>query len=628
MQKNSFSSNPALQHYAQREYQLCISSVDRQLPALHDDFARNYLMLVRGNALLQLGQNQQAREAFFLVYRNCRLLDFKGELADVSSRALLNAGLATKNMGDMKTAIQFYRQALTEGYIVAPEDVSRVQNMLGNALITIDPDAAWEHLQQAYEIAVRHDLPRQRLMVQLNICDFHIRQKNYKLAEELLQQEMDIFSSDQYPDISSRYLFNQATLLHLQGKHNQAVPALRKLLQQNPARSDQIRLLTYLGLSQHQLDRKQAARRSLEKARAMSGEQEMDSSFLEHACQQVLGEEYCQDTHLELANTLFHRHGMIGVSASHHRLMTDIDSLADANSPLLVTGETGTGKELVARALHNASHRRQKPFIPVNCPAIQETLFESILFGHRKGSFTGASEDRIGLIEAAADGTLFLDEFGDLPLSIQPKLLRFLESGEYTVMGSQQVKRSPARIVSATNRDLDELVKSASFRQDLLQRISVFRIHVSPLRNHIEDVYFLASGFLDRLNEQYETRKSLATETVLLLEKHSYNGNVRELKNLMLRGYQKARTLIEPQHLMLTNAAETSDNPSADLKLEQAVADFERQFIENKLQEHGGVREVSARELGITLRSLKYKLQKLGIDSQAFKSSSDRKRKL
>jgi transcriptional regulator with GAF, ATPase, and Fis domain len=626
MKKNSFSSNPAVQHYAHREYQLCISAVDSQLPALRDDFSRNYLMLVRGNALLQLGQNQQAREAFFLIYRNCRLLDFKGELADVSSRALLNAGLATKNMGDMKTAIQFYRQALAEGYIIAPEDVCRVQNMLGNALITIDSDAAWEHLQQANEIATRHDFPRQRLLVQLNICDFHIRQKQYKLAEELLQQEMDGFSADEYPDISSRYLFNQATLLHLQEKHNQAIPALRALLQQNPTESDQVRLLTYLGLSQHHLDRKQAARRSLEKAKALSQEQEMDSSFLDHACQQVLGEESCRDVHHELANTLFHRHGMIGVSASHHRLMTDIDSLADADSPLLVTGETGTGKELVALALHNASQRRKKPFIPVNCPAIPESLFESILFGHRKGSFTGATEDRIGLIEAAADGTLFFDEFGDLPYSIQPKLLRFLESGEYTVMGSPQVKRSPARIISATNRDLDELVKTTSFRQDLLQRISVFCIHIYPLRTHIEDVYFLATGFLDRLNEQHETRKTLTAETVLLLEKHSYNGNARELKNLILRGYQKARTLIEPQHLILASAVDTSDEQTADVKLEQAVADFERKFIESKLQEHDGARELSARELGISLRSLKYKLQKLGIDSQAFKTQSDRKR--
>jgi transcriptional regulator with PAS, ATPase and Fis domain len=626
MKKNSFSSNPAVQLYVQRKYQLCISSVDDQLTLLHDDYSRNYLMLVRGNALLQLGQNQQAREAFFLIYRNCRLLNFKGELADVSSRALLNAGLATKNMGDMKTAIQFYRQALAEGYIVAPEDICRVQNMLGNALITIDPDSAWEHLQQADEIATRHELPRQHLMVQLNICDFYIRQKQFKQAEELLQREMQNFQADEYPDISSRYQFNKATLLHLQGKHSQAVPALRKLLQQNPATGDQIHLLTYLGLSQHELDRKQAARRSLEQARALSRDQEMDCSFLEHACQQVLGDESCQQVHLELANTLFHRHGMIGVSATHQRLMTDVDSLADANSPLLVTGETGTGKELAARALHNASQRRQKPFIPVNCPAIPESLFESILFGHRRGSFTGASEDRIGLIEAAADGTLFFDEFGDLPLSIQPKLLRFLESGEYTVMGSQQIKRSPARIISATNCDLDELVKSARFRQDLLQRISVFRIHIYPLRTHIEDVYFLATGFLDRLNEQYETRKTLPAETILLLEKHSYNGNVRELKNLILRGYQKAHTLIEPQHLMLTSTAETSEDQVSDLKLEEAVADFERQFIESKLLEHGGARELSARELGISLRSLKYKLQKLGIDSQAFKSQSDRKR--
>ncbi|MBL7033539.1 MAG: sigma 54-interacting transcriptional regulator [Candidatus Delongbacteria bacterium] len=627
MKKDNFSSNPAVRLYARREYQQCISAVDKQLPAQRDDFSRNYLMLVRGNAVLQLGQNQQAREIFFHIYRNCRLLDFKEEFADLSSRALLNAGLATKNMGDTKTAIQFYRQALSEGYIADPIDICRVQNMLGNALIMIDNEEAWERLQQALSLSIRHKLPRQRLLIQLNISDYYIRREEYGQANQLLLQELSSMQADKYPDIHFRYSFNLAALLHLQEKHAQAITALRKLLKLAPGDGDRARLLAYQGLSQHALGRQPAARRSLEEAKALAENLEMDNHFVETAFQQVMSDEPLRrELHLDLASTLFHRHGMIGVSARHHQLMNDIDSLADANNPLLVTGETGTGKELVARALHNASERRQKPFIPVNCPAIPETLFESILFGHRKGSFTGATEDRIGLVEAAADGTIFFDEFGDLPLSIQPKLLRFLESGEYTTMGSQQAKRSPARIISATNRDLDELTKSAQFRQDLLQRISVFRIHVSPLRNHIEDVYFLATGFLDSMNERYDTRKTLTAETILLLEKHSYQGNVRELKNLVLRGYQRARTLIEPHHLTLTAEAGTTAAPSSESGLEQAVADFERRLIETKLREHHGEREQSAQELGISLRSLKYKLQKLGIDSQTYKTQKDRKR--
>ncbi len=627
MKKENLSDNPAVRLYACGDYQQCISEVDRQLATLNDEATRNYLMLVRGNALLQLGRNQQARELFFQVYRTCRLQDFKDDFSDLSARALFNAGLATKNMGDIKTAIQFYRQALAEGFIAEVEDSCRIHNMLGNALITIDQEEAWSHLQQALELADAHQLSRLRLLVRLNIADYHIRREDYLQAQDILQSELENISATEQTSIHFRYSFNLAVLLHLQARHTQAITQLRKLLQLSPSAGERAHILAYLGLSQHALGREKAARRSLTEARQLTDALEVDSSFVDNAYQQVWDETPShRELQVKLADTLFHRHGMIGVSSSHHRLMNDIDTLADATSPLLITGETGTGKELVARALHNVSERKQRPFVPVNCPAIPESLFESILFGHRKGSFTGATENRIGLVEAAEDGTLFLDEIGDLPLSIQAKLLRFLENGEYNQMGSQEVKRSPARIISATNRDLDELTKSSQFREDLMQRISVFRIHISPLRNHVEDVYFLITGFLDRLNAQHDTRKTISAQTILLLEKHSYKGNVRELKNLVLRGFQRAQTVIEPEHLTLVPLAEQLSEPAVNVELEQAVADFERELIVRKLREHRGERESSARDLGISLRSLKYKLQKLGIDSQVFKMQNNRKR--
>jgi two-component system response regulator HydG len=233
---------------------------------------------------------------------------------------------------------------------------------------------------------------------------------------------------------------------------------------------------------------------------------------------------------------------LVGSSPALREVKRMIEAVADSAATVLVTGESGTGKELVARALHDLSPRRDRPFVAVNCGALPETLLESELFGHVKGAFTGAERNHTGLFAAAHGGTILLDEIGDVPPSVQVRLLRVLQEGELKRVGCAQPVKVDVRVVAATNRDLPRLVKAGKFRGDLLYRLNVIQISVPPLRKRIEDVPLLAYHFLRRQADRHGKRvRSIAPEALELLAAHSWPGNVRELENSIERAIVLSR---------------------------------------------------------------------------------------
>lgn len=305
----------------------------------------------------------------------------------------------------------------------------------------------------------------------------------------------------------------------------------------------------------------------------------------------------------------------IGDSAVMHRLFDQIDRLAEHEVPILITGESGTGKELVARALHGHSGRRDGPFIAVNCAALPESLLESELFGHVKGAFTGAGEDRRGLITQADGGTLFLDEIGELPLALQPKLLRTLETGAVRPVGADRDHHCDIRLISATNRDLADAVDRQAFREDLYYRINVVHLHVPPLRSRGTDVLRLAQHFLDEITER--TGKPITGIAPAVAEKllaYRWPGNVRELRNAIERSVALARF----QELAVADLPEAvqdyrgsqvvfgGEDPEALLPLEQV----ERLYIEHVLQAVEGNKSLAARILGLDRTTLYRKIER------------------
>jgi len=216
-------------------------------------------------------------------------------------------------------------------------------------------------------------------------------------------------------------------------------------------------------------------------------------------------------------------------------IQTVIENIADTDATVLIRGESGVGKDLVARAIHAASTRRDGPFVKVNCAAIPSELLESELFGHEKGAFTGAHRRKPGQFEYANTGTLFLDEIAELPLALQAKLLHVLQDFRFTRVGGNGVIDVDARVIAATNRDLERAIDRGEFREDLYYRLNVVEIHVPPLRERREEIPLLVSAFLSRFNEQYGRKKQLAPETLARLMEHSWSGNVRELENAIRR---------------------------------------------------------------------------------------------
>lgn len=318
---------------------------------------------------------------------------------------------------------------------------------------------------------------------------------------------------------------------------------------------------------------------------------------------------------------------LIGESASMQRVKELIDKIAPTDSNVLILGETGTGKELAARRIHEASDRSSMPFVAVNCGALPEQLVESELFGHRKGAFTGADSHRKGLIEIADGGTLLLDELGELDRNTQVKLLRFLESGELRRVGENESFHVDVRVVSATNRPLQDMVDEGTFREDLYFRVNTFEIRLPPLREKSEDIEALVTHLIDRLHKTRRVpRATLAADAIAVLQQHRWKGNVRELANTI----EYALTLCDgrtvtaddlPDSVCGTVAFPTATSGSADdlwtADSPQTLRDVEMKVIYRVLDKHRGDKPRAAAELGIALKTLYNKLNQYEARSSA-----------
>jgi two-component system response regulator AtoC len=309
-----------------------------------------------------------------------------------------------------------------------------------------------------------------------------------------------------------------------------------------------------------------------------------------------------------------------GVAAIVHRsavmteLLETVRRAAVSQVPVLVTGETGTGKELIARALHAESPRAARPFLAINCGAIPAGLLESELFGHVRGAFTGADRARTGLFGAADGGTLLLDEIGDLPLELQPKLLRVLQEGEVRRIGDNQSRPVDVRVVAATAVDLPQAVAQGRFREDLFYRLAVVNIDVPPLRRRPEDIAPLVDSYLPRLSARHgRPAPEFAADALLRLEQHPWPGNVRELLNVLEKSLVLCREeTITAADIILDEAPASAGAPS-ELSLKKAVAALERDHICRALAATGGNRTQAARLLEISLRNLLYKIKEHGL---------------
>jgi DNA-binding NtrC family response regulator len=301
---------------------------------------------------------------------------------------------------------------------------------------------------------------------------------------------------------------------------------------------------------------------------------------------------------------------MIGSSAAMKAVLEMVDRVASLPSHVLITGESGTGKDLVARAIHERGSRSKSPFVPINCAAIPETLLESELFGHVKGAFTGAVDNKEGLLKTAGDGTIFLDELGEMPMAVQSKLLRAIESREIQPVGSTRRIQIHARILVATNRDLQAEVKAGRFREDLYYRLAVVEIAVPPLRDRREDIPMLANHFVAKYaRELGRPVRGISREALRLLAGHPWKGNIRELSNAMERAVIFAESEeITPASLPGAIRAATPRDPDFPANLHEAAAEFERAHILRTLEQCGGNKREAARRLGIGVTSLYRKL--------------------
>ncbi|WP_426140839.1 sigma-54-dependent transcriptional regulator [Pseudomonas sp. DWP3-1-2] len=311
---------------------------------------------------------------------------------------------------------------------------------------------------------------------------------------------------------------------------------------------------------------------------------------------------------------------LLGDSPPIHALRQHIAKLARSQAPIYISGESGSGKELVARLIHEQGPRSERPFIPVNCGAIPAELMESEFFGHRKGSFSGAHEDKPGLFQAANGGTLFLDEVADLPLTMQVKLLRAIQEKSIRSIGDQQEQVVDVRILCATHKDLSVEVAAGRFRQDLYYRLNVIELAVPPLRERREDIDQLATHLLQRLaNSSGLPLARLEPKALSALKSYRFPGNVRELENILERAYTLCENdRIDISDLRLTpspSTAEQSEHNLADIdNLEDYLENIERKIILQALEETRWNRTAAAQRLNLTFRSMRYRLKKLGLE--------------
>jgi DNA-binding NtrC family response regulator len=314
---------------------------------------------------------------------------------------------------------------------------------------------------------------------------------------------------------------------------------------------------------------------------------------------------------------------LIGETPTMQQVRRLIDTIAPTDASVMILGETGTGKELVARSLHEKSRRADRAFIPVNCGALPENLVESELFGHRKGAFTGADTNRKGLFEVANGGTLFLDEVGELDKSVQVKLLRFLESGEIRRVGENEPFRVDVRVLCATNRDLRDMVANELFREDLFFRLNTFEIFLPPLRDRRNDIAALAKHLLTRhVSRRGLTESAIAPESIELLMGHEWPGNIRELANMIERATILAgNSPILPEHLPTQLPIRSKSHQSATTSIgaphfqvpegSPTLRDVEMKYIQTILEKHQGNKPAASRELGISLKTLYNKINQL-----------------
>jgi Nif-specific regulatory protein len=316
---------------------------------------------------------------------------------------------------------------------------------------------------------------------------------------------------------------------------------------------------------------------------------------------------------------------IIGHSKAMQEVFGLVAQVADSNTTVLITGETGTGKELIARAIHKNSPRKGGPLVQVNCAAIPDTLIESELFGHEKGAFTGALQTRRGRFEEANGGTIFLDEVGELSAAAQVKLLRVLQEKRFQPLGSSRVVNVNVRIIAATNRNLEQDILADRFRADLFYRLNVFPIYLPPLRERGSDVILLADHFLLKYSKELgKPVKRISTRAIEAFLGHKWPGNVRELENCIERAVLMTRTdVVDTHHLPPSlQVKEKETDRREKSKLSSVVEAQERTMIIDALTETGGNQTKAAKILGTTKRIIQYKISKMGIDPKRFKKKS------
>lgn len=330
-------------------------------------------------------------------------------------------------------------------------------------------------------------------------------------------------------------------------------------------------------------------------------------------------------TQLEEENVLLkqkvtHEYELTGNSESIMELKETISLVAPTNAWILIMGENGTGKELVARSLHKQSKRANKPFVEVNCAAIPEELIESELFGHEKGAFTGATEKKRGKFDLAHEGTIFLDEVADMSLKAQAKVLRILQEKKYERVGGTKLIATDVRVLAATNKDLEKEMEEGRFRQDLYYRLNVIPLRVPPLRDRKEDIPLLVKRFLQDFSlKEGEAEKTITAEALAILMRHSWPGNVRELKNIVERLIiMKVGNVVEADDVPLFMKTEPTPEPDlaedALSSLREAKIAFEKQYIAGKLKEYDGNITRTAEAIGLERSNLHRKIRAYGLD--------------
>jgi len=340
-------------------------------------------------------------------------------------------------------------------------------------------------------------------------------------------------------------------------------------------------------------------------------------ALLESAASELRQQEESRtlDAHLQRQQSAT---GLVGQSRPMRELRRIIGTLASSDASAILTGESGTGKEVVARAVHSLSSRRDKPFIAINAAAIPEGLIESEVFGHEQGAFTGAAKARPGVFELANGGTLFLDEIAEMPISLQPKLLRILEDGRARRLGGSREVAFDVRVLAATNRSPAQAIRDGQLREDLFYRLNVFELYMPPLRDRADDVGLLAQHFIREFGRKHGMDVEGVGDTARrLLEAHSWTGNVRELRNVIERAVIVARTgLIEPRHLPpYLQALKPGGEPTVTLPAGTTLAEAERVLIMQTLERVGNNKAEAARQLGLDVKTIRNKLRSYGQEA-------------